>query len=607
MDTIPQIIDTGNPNLMYTYKLTRISLNNGEEIRPGNLTVIIGPNNAGKSRTLKDIAQQTTKRTPLPSVIVKDVEWNTPHNLQELRETYSLERYQDENANWMFRTLAPELYEERQVNASFWSHWEQNPQSLSNKIEFAENFGVAMVAFITTEYRLQLVKEAPSSAHERQEANLLQTLYNAGSYLENDIQELVKRSFGKEIKLDFTVPQRLLLRVGDDFSSLPPDPRDARQPMQRYEKFDDQGDGIRSFVGIATALLATKRNVLLIDEPEAFLHPPQAFRIGEFIAEQANSKRQTILATHSADLLRGLLSKTTDLTILRIDRRGNTNHFNKLEPERLCELVNDPLLSSARVLDGLFYSGVVVVEADSDGRFYQTASNKRKNNIDLYFVNADNKQTVPRITKLYRDMGVRCGGIVDFDVLNNSAEFRKQLEALEFREETIAPLLTIRDKIAQAAKELPPDERLENVKQKMTTLLNSINEIQSKDFVSDGEAKSEKEKLLSQIERRGQEIAASTKSWNKFKEKGRTALPVELQSSFDDLWKNCSRKGLFINPCGELESMLANQGITYTTDKRAWITQALLLLPRLEVNDQEDPWKFIKAFQEYLVDMEEQQ
>ncbi|MHC5615347.1 MAG: TOPRIM nucleotidyl transferase/hydrolase domain-containing protein [Nostoc sp.] len=176
-----------------------------------------------------------------------------------------------------------------------------------------------------------------------------------------------------------------------------------------------------------------------------------------------------------------------NLTIIRIDRRNETNYFNILDPNRLRELVNDPLLSSSRVLDGLFYSGVVVVEADSDGRFYQTASNKRKNNIDLYFVNADNKQTVPRITTLYRDMGVRCVGIVDFDVLNDSAEFKKQLEALKFAEESITRMLTIREEIAKAAKELPCDERLEKIKEQMTILLVSLNKVQAKAFASDGE------------------------------------------------------------------------------------------------------------------------
>jgi predicted ATPase len=586
---------------MYIYKLTQIEFNNGKAIQPGNLTVIVGPNNAGKSRTLKDIAQKTTKRQPLPGVVVNDVQWTTPQNFQDLSVVYGLERYQDENNNWLFRTLAPDLSQEFQANAAFWSEESQVANYLVNRNLFAEHFGVAMVAFITTEHRLQLVKEAPSASHEKQEVNLLQALYNAGSSLESDIQKLVKRAFGKAIKLDFTVPQRVLLRVGNDFSSIPPDPRDARQFMKQYEKLDDQGDGIRSFVGITNALLATKRNVLLIDEPEAFLHPPQAFRIGSFIAEQATSQRQIILATHSVDLLRGILSKTTDVTILRIDRRSQTNYFNILDPSRLQELVNDPLLSSSRVLDGLFYSGVVVVEADSDGRFYQTASNKRKNNIDLHFVNADNKQTVPRITTLYRDMGVRCAGIVDFDVLNDSAEFKKQLESLKLDEESIKSLSTTRDKIAQVAKELPPSERLKQVKEKIESLLESLDLLEGKNFASEDEEKSEKEKFLSQAERRAREIAASTKNWNEFKEKGRGALPPELQPMFDELWEACSQKGLFINPYGELESTLTHRGIPYMTDKREWITRALLLLPALEVNDNEDPWKFIKAIQEYLV------
>ncbi len=593
---------------MYRYKLTRVGLNNGLKISPGNLTVIIGPNNAGKSRALKDIAWKTTKDTPGQGIIVNDVEWTFPQNFQELREAYNLKRYLDEDGNWMFRALAPELHQEYRINAQHWSNWDEQQNFLLylNKAAFAGQFGSAMVAFLTTENRLQLVKESASAAHERQESTLLQALYNAGSSLEKDIQVLVQRAFGKEIKLDFTVPQRLLLRVGDDFSKIHPDPRDARDIMHQCSKLDDQGDGIRSFVGIITALLAINRNLFLIDEPEAFLHPPQAFRMGEFVAEQANSAGQIILATHSADLLRGLLSKTTDVTILRIDRRDETNYFHTLNPNRLQELVSDPLLSSARVLDGLFYSGVVVVEADSDARFYHTASNKRNNDIDLHFVNADNKQTVPRITEFYRDMGVRCAGIVDFDVLNDQAEFEKQLEALKLGEEQIAKMLAIRKEIAKAANELPPENRLDNVIEQMTKLLTSVKEIQGKPFASDQEAKSAKEKLLRQIESRAREIAASTKNWKDFKEKGREALPTELQPKFDELWQMCSQKGLFINQLGELESMLTDVGTKYTTDKREWIRAALQLLPNLEVNDDKYPWQFIKGIQEYLIGLEHQ-
>ncbi|MBE9205773.1 AAA family ATPase [Nostoc sp. LEGE 06077] len=568
------------------------------------MTVIIGPNNAGKSRVLKDIAGKTTQETSLPGIVVNDVEWTSPSSLQEFREAYSIERYLDENYQWIFRTLAPELCQEYHSGGIDWPTWyEQNFQMLiTDKFQFVQQFGKAMVAFLTTEHRLQLVKKCASAEHDKQEANLLQALYNAGSPLEISINGLVKRAFGKEIKLDFTVLQRLLLRVGDSFSSVPPDPRDAKPIMSQYDKLDEQGDGIRSFVGILTALLAIKRNVFLIDEPESFLHPPQAFRIGEFLAEQANSSRQIILATHSTDLLRGILSKTTDITIIRIDRKDKTNFFHTLNPNDLQELVKDPLLSSARVLDGLFYTGVVVVEADSDARFYQTACNKFRNDIDFHFVNADNKQTVSRITETYQRMGVRCVGIVDFDVLNNHAEFEKHLKSLQLSQEEIQNSLNIRQKIAEAAKEIPANERLAKVQEQMKELIISVNEMQNKLFTSEEKSTSEKEKLLRQLESRFKEIADTTKNWKDFKARGREALPAKLQSEFDTLWQTCAQKGLFINPCGELESMLTQQGIPYTTDKKGWITQALQLLPRLNVNESEYPWQFIKTIHDHLVE-----
>jgi len=590
---------------MYTYKLTRIVFKDGTAIEPGSLTVIIGPNNAGKSRVLKDIVAKTTRNTQnqiIPGVVVDDVEWTLPQSIQELHETYHIERYQHEDGYWIFRTLAPELCQESQLNIGMmgmsWLPWyEGQYQSQgTNKFPFfAEHFGRAMIAFLTTEHRLQLVKESPSPAHEKEVSNLLQALFHAERTVENSIRTLVKRAFKREIILDFTLLTRLQLRVGDDFSTVPPDLRDAKPILAKHDKLDEQGDGLRSFVGILVALLAMKRSLFLIDEPEAFLHPPQAFKIGEFLAQQANNTRQIILATHSVDVLRGILSKTQNVAILRIDRVSNTNYFRQLDPDRLKELVNDPLLSSARVLDGLFYSGAVVVEADSDARFYQTTSRKRKAESDFHFVNADNKQTVPRIAKMYRDMGVRCAGIVDFDVLNDSAEFKKQLEALALNEEQFGEALTIRENIGQAAKELSPDERLEKAKQQMTELLSSVKAIQDSTTASD------KKRMLQKIDRACQEIADSTKSWKQFKQQGRAALSPELQTQFDRLWDICAEKGLFINPCGELESMLAEYGIAPTTDKRGWITQALQLLPNLEVNDDKYPWKFVKAIHEQLL------
>lgn len=45
--------------------------------------------------------------------------------------------------------------------------------------------------------------------------------------------------------------------------------------MKPYTMLQEQGDGFRSFVGIVLSILLSKDKIILIDEPEAFLHPTQ--------------------------------------------------------------------------------------------------------------------------------------------------------------------------------------------------------------------------------------------------------------------------------------------------------------------------------------------
>ena len=109
-------------------------------------------------------------------------------------------------------------------------------------------------------------------------------IYDLGSAADLIIRDFVKQSFGPRSGTGLFRRRQLVMRVGDDFSKVPRRPSGRRLPMQQFELLDDQGDGIRSFVGISVALLALKRALFLIDEPEAFLHPPQAFRLGAAIA-----------------------------------------------------------------------------------------------------------------------------------------------------------------------------------------------------------------------------------------------------------------------------------------------------------------------------------
>lgn len=590
---------------MYQYKLTKIVFNEGTTFEPNNLTVIVGANNTGKTRILKEIASKTTTVKVSKEVIVESVEWSLPNSHKEATDSYQISRFQNEQGQHELRLFNPTLI--GQITTADgnknWEEWAQtNWNTLKNDSQwFIENYGNALVAFLTTENRLLLTKESPSPSHEREVSNLLQALYRSGKETETKIRKLVKDAFDKDIILDFTTLQKMLLRIGENFDEMPLDPREAAPKMLEFEKFDEQGDGLRSFVGIVVSLLTVKRGLFLIDEPETFLHPPQAFRVGEFIAQQSNNSQQIIVATHSADFLRGIISKNKNVSIIRIDRNKNTNSFKKLNSKDLKAVIESPLLSSARVLDGLFYTGVIVVEADSDARFYQAVSRKFNLKSDFHFVNADNKQTVPVILKLYKDLGVSCVGIVDFDVLNNTDEFRKQLEALLLEEEEFNQAIEIQKKIASYVSQTSPDERLAAIEGKLPDLQGRINDLKRQTFNSNSDEIASKEGLLKYINKRSQEISGVTKGGSKFKEYGRSSLSPELQTDFDTVAEICANKGLFINPLGELETMLIEQGIPYTTDKKSWIVQALELINNFEVNETIYPWKFIKPIHEKLI------
>jgi len=58
---------------MYNYKIDKIIFNEGTELPLGALTVIVGPNNSGKSRILRDISELVTKMVP-HTIVAKDVD-----------------------------------------------------------------------------------------------------------------------------------------------------------------------------------------------------------------------------------------------------------------------------------------------------------------------------------------------------------------------------------------------------------------------------------------------------------------------------------------------------------------------------------------------------
>ncbi|MDO9528347.1 MAG: ATP-binding protein [Syntrophales bacterium] len=580
---------------MYRYKIEKITFNDGLEFSPGPLSVIVGPNNSGKSRALKDI-QAITTTSEFPTIVVKDVFYPLPSSFQELKEEYNITPYQDEQGKQRLRTLKSNMVGPHDVvfgnsiDEKYSEMLQYNDQR--KRSTFSQWFGNFLITYLGTEDRLHIIRRSPSGDVGRQVDTLLQAFYREGKDLENILRKIIRETFKIDIKLDYSGLSNLLFRIGDSFDEIPLDPRDARPLLEGYKSFDDQGDGIKSFVATILAVMVGQRPVLLIDEPGAFLHPPQAMRLGELIAEHTREDRQTIIATHSSDILRGIINKRQDVSIIRIDRNKNQNKIYPLDADDMKKIANNPLLSSARVLEGLFYKGVVAVEADSDSTFYQRVSRAVRPSDEIHYTHAHNKQTVHKILEPYEKLGINFVAIIDFDILRVKDEFKTLLNKVRVPDDEIKTLLEIQADIVKEVESLDKSEQLKNIAASLKKL---------KEICLTEDSQKEPEKAILKIRSDLKKIRDNASPWSKYKAKGYSALTSGLIIKYEKLNTICRKYGLFIVPVGELESWLIPYGVQRTSNKAKWIVDALEKLPSIIPQENEDLFKFIIEVHDYLI------
>ena len=199
---------------------------------------------------------------------------------------------------------------------------------------------------------------------------------------------------------------------------------DAVQFHAAAQPIREASDGVKAFVGMITEILAGDPTVLLIDEPEAFLHPSLSFKLGKEISEASSgSEKRLFVSTHSPNFVMGCIQSGAPINIVRLTYRDGVATARLLSSPELLPLMRNPLLRSTGVLSGLFYEFVIVTEGDADRAFYQEV-NERLLRFkpdwgipNCLFLNAQNKQTVHTVLEPLRNLGIPAAGIVDIDVV----------------------------------------------------------------------------------------------------------------------------------------------------------------------------------------------
>ena len=99
---------------------------------------------------------------------------------------------------------------------------------------------------------------------------------------------------------------------------------------------------MRSFAGILFDVFTSHKTITMIDEPEAFLHPPQARLLGRMLVKNKPNDRQFFISTHSEDFLKGLLDADSEnVRIVRIERDGDVNNIKELDNNGVKSLRRD--------------------------------------------------------------------------------------------------------------------------------------------------------------------------------------------------------------------------------------------------------------------------
>ncbi|SHL55211.1 ATP-dependent nuclease [Bradyrhizobium lablabi] len=304
----------------------------------------------------------------------------------------------------------------------------------------------------------------------------------------------------------------------------------------------EQGDGMRSFASVLLYVLASDHHsIQFLDEPEAFLHPPQARLMGEFIASERKSKSQLFIATHSTDILDGLISGGAEkVRIIRIQRDGAVNRVKELSKDKTAAIVNDTLARYSRVFEGIFYQHVVICEADADCLFYSSILNTKTisgdRRADVLFIHTAGKHRMAQLAETLRQLDVPTSVIADIDLLNEESTSKKLFETMGGDwSDASANFKAIKKAVEERRPPLKAEQVAGMLREKLEGIGGTV-------------------EFPKNVERDIKAIFKTLSPWDEVKRAGRSALPAgQAVKHFDELTAKAAAIGLWIVPVGELE------------------------------------------------------
>ena len=397
------------------------------EVTP--VTVFVGPNNSGKSKVLSEIQRYCTQGTKVENDLILDELTFNEFSAQSAEDSIRHVTLKP-NKNEALQTdhvIVGKRGARQQVSKTNLLNALQNSNSLAN--QFCSWYLSYNTIILDGRNRINLINEQNAGDLQQPPHTSFQVLFR-DDLKRKEVRRIVHEAFDNYFIIDPTNLGKLRLKASKREPNEDMEERGIHEEAVQFHAdalpIEQASDGVKAFTGMITEIIAGDPKVLLIDEPEAFLHPSLSYKLGKEIAQASvGTDKRIFVSTHSPNFVMGCIQSGTPVNIVRLTYRNEQATARVLPNDEILRLMRNPLLRSTGVLEGLFYEFVIVTESDADRAFYQEINDRLLSFKPVWgitnclFINAQNKQTVKTILKPLRCLGIPAAGIVDIDVLKD--------------------------------------------------------------------------------------------------------------------------------------------------------------------------------------------
>ena len=520
--------------------ISSIKFKSGLEVslEKDSILIFVGPNNSGKSLALREIMQLSTGNPPVK--IIEGLTFESQGTVEDFLEKLA-NRKHGEN-------YFPPMQGGGINVSSLKSAFSYVSEKRMNHIGA---IGPFVVKHLETAQRLGLVDPADVvDVLATQVTHPIQILYQ-DTEKELKISTLFKQAFGEELIVNFGAGAKIPVHVGKRPNASPKKDRVSPEYLGELKEMPylhQQGDGMKSFAGILLSFFSYAYNINIIDEPEAFLHPPQAFLLGKMVAADLGTDRQLIFSTHSEDFLKGLLDTAPGrIVVIRLQRDEKVQKTSILENKKLQEIWQDTLLRHSNAFAGLFHKKVVLAESDSDCQFYNAIAaaiteHKELTSPDILYIPTGGKHRFPVVIEALSHLDVPITTIGDFDFYREESPLKQILQLVGVDWETVKGDFT-------AVKKAIDGKRPELDKDQLKEAIDSIFGKIKDNAVAEGSIKAIQKELK------------RASPWAQAKSSGKAYLPAGNETlSFNRVQQVLAGKNIFVLDVGEIEAFDKNIG-----------------------------------------------